>query len=148
VRAAARAFAAGTAASSLKADAWSTQEWQYFLGGLPDALSPAQLADLDDTFGLTRKGNSEVLFAWLRIAVRHDYQSAMPALERFRRLFREAARYTRPSGPVPEALRSFRVRFEAAMDGDFNTPQALGAWQKAEIAKWWPMIKAANVKVD
>ena len=25
---------------------------------------------------------------------------------------------------------------------------ALGAWQKAEIAKWWPMIKAANVKVD
>jgi hypothetical protein len=22
------------------------------------------------------------------------------------------------------------------------------AWQKAEIAKWWPMIKAANVKVD
>jgi tripartite-type tricarboxylate transporter receptor subunit TctC len=27
-------------------------------------------------------------------------------------------------------------------------PEALGAWQKAEIAKWWPMIKAANVKVD
>ena len=27
-------------------------------------------------------------------------------------------------------------------------PQALGDWQKAEIAKWWPMIKAANVKVD
>jgi tripartite-type tricarboxylate transporter receptor subunit TctC len=27
-------------------------------------------------------------------------------------------------------------------------PQALGAWQKAEIDKWWPMIKAANVKVD
>ena len=25
---------------------------------------------------------------------------------------------------------------------------ALGAWQKAEIAKWWPMIKAANVKVE
>ena len=27
-------------------------------------------------------------------------------------------------------------------------PDALGAWQKAEIAKWWPMIKAADVKVD
>lgn len=27
-------------------------------------------------------------------------------------------------------------------------PDALGAWQKAEIAKWWPMIKAANVKVE
>jgi tripartite-type tricarboxylate transporter receptor subunit TctC len=31
---------------------------------------------------------------------------------------------------------------------DKLTPDALGDWQKAEIAKWWPMIKAANVKVD
>src|SRR5947207_543752 len=31
---------------------------------------------------------------------------------------------------------------------DQLTPEALGAWQKAEIAKWWPMIRAANVKVD
>ena len=28
------------------------------------------------------------------------------------------------------------------------TPEALGAWQKAEIAKWWPIIKAADVKVE
>jgi len=31
---------------------------------------------------------------------------------------------------------------------DQLTPEALGAWQKAEIAKWWPMIREANVKVD
>jgi tripartite-type tricarboxylate transporter receptor subunit TctC len=31
---------------------------------------------------------------------------------------------------------------------DRLTPQALGDWQKAEIAKWWPIIKAANVRVD
>jgi tripartite-type tricarboxylate transporter receptor subunit TctC len=31
---------------------------------------------------------------------------------------------------------------------DQLAPEALGAWQKAEIAKWWPMIKAANVKVE
>jgi tripartite-type tricarboxylate transporter receptor subunit TctC len=31
---------------------------------------------------------------------------------------------------------------------DQLTPEALGAWQKAEIAKWWPVIKAANVKLD
>jgi tripartite-type tricarboxylate transporter receptor subunit TctC len=31
---------------------------------------------------------------------------------------------------------------------DQLSPQALADWQKAEIAKWWPMIKAANVKVD
>jgi tripartite-type tricarboxylate transporter receptor subunit TctC len=31
---------------------------------------------------------------------------------------------------------------------DQLTPEALGTWQKSEIAKWWPMIKAANVKID
>src|SRR6476661_2964402 len=31
---------------------------------------------------------------------------------------------------------------------DQLAPQALGDWQKAEIAKWWPMLKAANVKVE
>ena len=27
-----------------------------------------------------------------------------------------------------------------------QTPEALGAYQKAEIEKWWPIIKAANIK--
>jgi tripartite-type tricarboxylate transporter receptor subunit TctC len=31
---------------------------------------------------------------------------------------------------------------------DQLSPEALRDWQKAEIAKWWPMIKAANVKVE
>src|ERR1700716_306051 len=31
---------------------------------------------------------------------------------------------------------------------DQLSPEALGSWQKVEIAKWWPMLKAANVKVD
>jgi tripartite-type tricarboxylate transporter receptor subunit TctC len=31
---------------------------------------------------------------------------------------------------------------------DRLTPEALGIWQKAEIAKWWPMLRAANVKVE
>jgi tripartite-type tricarboxylate transporter receptor subunit TctC len=31
---------------------------------------------------------------------------------------------------------------------DQLSPEALGASQKAEIAKWWPMIKGANVRVD
>jgi tripartite-type tricarboxylate transporter receptor subunit TctC len=29
---------------------------------------------------------------------------------------------------------------------DKQTPDVLGAWHKAEAAKWWPIIKAANIK--
>jgi len=29
-----------------------------------------------------------------------------------------------------------------------QTPEALGAHQKAEIEKWWPIIKAANIKLN
>jgi tripartite-type tricarboxylate transporter receptor subunit TctC len=29
---------------------------------------------------------------------------------------------------------------------EIQTPEALGAHQKAEIAKWWPIIKAAGIK--
>ena len=29
-----------------------------------------------------------------------------------------------------------------------QTPEALGALQKADIEKWWPVVKAANIKVE
>jgi tripartite-type tricarboxylate transporter receptor subunit TctC len=29
-----------------------------------------------------------------------------------------------------------------------QTPEALSAYQKAEIEKWWPIIKAANIKAE
>jgi tripartite-type tricarboxylate transporter receptor subunit TctC len=29
-----------------------------------------------------------------------------------------------------------------------QTPEALGALQKAEVKKWWPIIKAANIKAQ
>ena len=77
------AFTKGARVASLSTRDWSTQEWQHFLDKLPQTMTPAQLAELDGTFKLTDAGNSEVLFMWLRIAIRHRYRPAMPALERF-----------------------------------------------------------------
>ena len=31
---------------------------------------------------------------------------------------------------------------------DQQTPEALAAFHKAEIEKWWPIIKAANIKAE
>jgi leukotriene-A4 hydrolase len=83
VDAAVKRFAAGTPASQIDTKGWDTQQWLRFLGGLPERVSGAQIADLDRAFGFSRSGNSEILFAWLRIAIRHRYQPAMPALEHF-----------------------------------------------------------------
>jgi hypothetical protein len=83
VEAQARAFTSGTPAARLTTQRWTTQEWLHFLSSLPEELTPAQLADLDRSFRLSEQGNSEVLFAWLRMAVQNRYEPAVPALERF-----------------------------------------------------------------
>jgi aminopeptidase N len=76
-------FVAGAPASTLKTSGWITQEWLHFLGALPATLDGARLVDLDGTFGLSDRRNSEVLFAWLRVAVQCRYLPAIPAVERF-----------------------------------------------------------------
>jgi tripartite-type tricarboxylate transporter receptor subunit TctC len=61
------------------------------------------------------------------------------------------AAITRLNAAVVEALANPAVRARLADLGqdipspDEQTPAALGALQKAEIAKWWPIIKAAHI---
>ncbi len=79
-----RRFSKGVAASSLQADGWAPQQWQHLLEQLRTVpLAPSQLRDLDTTFGLSGSGNSEIRFAWLRVAVARQYAPAVPALETF-----------------------------------------------------------------
>ena len=54
-----------------------------FLNALPRQLPPERLKRLDDGFSLSATGNSEVLFAWLQLAVANRYDPAVPALEKF-----------------------------------------------------------------
>jgi tripartite-type tricarboxylate transporter receptor subunit TctC len=59
---------------------------------------------------------------------------------------------TKLNSAVMEALTDPAVRQRLADIGqsvpprEQQTPEALGAFQKSEIARWWPIIKAANIK--
>ncbi len=77
------AWKSGATAASLASSAWSTQEWLHFLRALPDTISPARLAEMDQAFRLTQSGNSEILFAWFQIAIRNRYEPAFAALEHY-----------------------------------------------------------------
>ena len=63
-----------------------------------------------------------------------------------------AAIIARLNAAVVETLADPEVRQRIAYQGlalptrDQQTPEALAAYQKAEIEKWWPIIKAANIK--
>ena len=46
----------------------------------------------------------------------------------------------------PAVRRKFAEIGQDIFSPDQQTPEALGAFQKAEIEKWWPIIKAANIK--
>jgi drug/metabolite transporter (DMT)-like permease len=76
-------LAAGAKPSELDVAGFTTQQWQQFLRSLPPSLSNEQLAALDAQFGLSGRGNSEVLFAWLVQCVARRYEPGFPALERF-----------------------------------------------------------------
>ena len=60
----------------------------------------------------------------------------------------------RLSAAVVDALADPMVRQRLADIGnetvarDQQNPEALAAWQKAEIEKWWPIIKAAGIKAE
>jgi len=55
----------------------------------------------------------------------------------------EAVRAAFADPSVKKRYAELGLEFPAA---DQQTPEALRAHQKAEVAKWWPVIKAANVK--
>jgi leukotriene-A4 hydrolase len=78
----AAAFAAGNRLSG-DPSKWSTPERVRFLNRLPRELSADRLLELREVLGLDSQNNSEVTFAWLRLAIANRYDAAIPQLEHF-----------------------------------------------------------------
>ncbi len=77
------AFTKGASASELTIDNWSSHEWLHFVRAIPEDLSLEKMAELDEAFGFTKSGNSEVLAAWLEQSISHQYATAYDRLEEF-----------------------------------------------------------------
>ena len=62
---------------------WTTHEWLHFINSMPDNISSEQLAELDEEYGFTQSGNSEIVAAWFQPAIRNDYEAVFPRVREF-----------------------------------------------------------------
>ncbi|MTI41620.1 M1 family metallopeptidase [Fulvivirga lutimaris] len=76
-------FLTETKASDLEVEGWSSQEWLHFVRSIPANLTKDQMKALDDAFGFTKSGNSEVLTEWLVQSIRHNYEASFDELIHF-----------------------------------------------------------------
>lgn len=76
-------FLTETEASDLDVEGWSSQEWLHFVRSIPANLTKDQMKALDDAFGFTKSGNSEVLTEWLVQSIRHNYEASFDELIHF-----------------------------------------------------------------
>jgi leukotriene-A4 hydrolase len=126
-KAAAEAFVKTGSLEGVRRD-WHTVEWVDFLENLPRTLTAEQMAKLDTELGFSKRGNSEVLFAWLLHVARNAYEPAYPALEDF--LTRQGRRkYVKPL-------------FRAMQDNVKTQPLAARIASKA-MAGYHPLTAAA-----
>ena len=119
-------------ADTLDAKSWNTQEWMYFLDGLPKKLSTSQMEALDAAYHLTGAANAEIARRWYLTAIRSDYAPARTAMAGY--MTRIGRRYL--VVPLYEALA------KTAEGRDF----ARGVYAKAK-AGYHPMTQASIEKV-
>jgi leukotriene-A4 hydrolase len=93
--AAAEAFPGGVRPAPQQIGDWDSNQLLIFLQHLPRQLDRESLGWLDRSFGLTERGNYEVLVEWLTIAAGSDYE---PTFNRVRQVLLEVGRmkYLRP----------------------------------------------------
>lgn len=73
----------GTKPELLPVKEWSSHEVLHFIRNLPEDISAAEMAQLDNAFDFTHSGNSEVADAWFVRAINSNYTKAFPEIEKF-----------------------------------------------------------------
>ncbi len=68
---------------AFKRTQYSVQEWLTFIRNLPEDLTFAQMALLDDELSFTTWTNAEIQFEWFLKAISTNYETAYPALKSF-----------------------------------------------------------------
>ena len=142
-------------AARIPAARWTTQEWLHFLKTVQNSLEPppgaggpaggssSQLSqtekarlmgELDRAFNLTRSGNSEIVFQWLVMSIRNQYEPANQRLEEFllsvgrrkfiRPLYQELAKTPEGKARAMEIYRRARPTYHpiavASIDADLK----------------------------
>ncbi|MET3653660.1 M1 family metallopeptidase [Dyella japonica] len=73
-------FLAGSlAADKLDAKSWNTQEWMYFLDGLPDVTPLEKIKQIDAAWHLTGTPNAEIGMRWYSHAIAAGDRDVWPA---------------------------------------------------------------------
>ncbi len=72
-----------TSATELDGKSWGTQQWLYFLNGLPADLSAKRMSELDEVYHLTSTGNSEIAHRWFLAGIRADYAPVREPLRQY-----------------------------------------------------------------
>lgn len=102
------AFLAGTlSADKLDAKGWNTQEWMYFLDGMPDVAPLDKLKQLDAAWHLTGTPNAEIGMRWYTHAIaagdKDVWSAAAEHMSRIGRLYLTMPLY-KAFAKTPEGL--------------------------------------------
>jgi leukotriene A-4 hydrolase/aminopeptidase len=73
----------GTRPDPDEAKEWPVAEWLVYLGNLPNDIGEDGCKWIDDTFGLTTSGNSEILCKWLVMAIENGYEPVFGKTDEF-----------------------------------------------------------------
>jgi leukotriene-A4 hydrolase len=115
------AFLAGTlTADKLDAKGWNTQEWMYFLDGLPDAPALDKMQAIDAAWHLTGTPNAEIGMRWYVHAIAAGDKAVWPAaaehMTRIGRLYLTMPVYAALS-KTPDGLAYAEQVYAKAKDG-------------------------------